>query len=464
MGALVVVGCVRAPVPSSLPAEPPSLWVDAFASAGGDGGVEAALKTMPALREPARLHVRSGLYAGPFSFPAGTTLEGHGEAVLFLEGTGTVVTASAPLTLKHVSIQGGSVGLVATAPISLEQVKFSGHRVVALQVLDAGVEARALEVTSRLDSAGLDAINASVKVEGAKFDGPLSFGLRAADSTVKLSKVTSVGAASVVQVLRGSLELDGLDASGGLRTALSLSSAQGDLSNLDVTGFEYAVLALKSTVGLRHATLRGARFCGASFLNSKPTLEAVSIERAGSGGGVQLLDSESDVKTLSVANTVASGVLVRKGKARIDSLVVRDLRGEPGPDGALLSGDGLQVRDAEVELGSLEAEGIDGAAVYASNVAKVVAKRIDVRSSGFGAAVVERKSMLFAESVTSRASRGPSIAAPEDGLIDVKWLSAQGGDVSVWADCASGSFVTVGAVDEGTVLPRLRCLERPKGM
>ncbi|MBL8938390.1 MAG: hypothetical protein JNM69_27740 [Archangium sp.] len=462
MGALLVVGCVRAPVQPLLPSAPHELWVDAFAREGGDGGVEAALKVMPVLQEAARVHVRSGLYAGPFSFPAGTSLEGHGEAVLYLEGTGTVVTARAPLQLKHLSIQGGAVGVLATAPLSLDEVKFSGHRVAALQVLDAGAEARAIEVASRLDTVGVEAINASVTISGAKLDGPLAFGVRAADSAVRLSRVTSVGAASVVQVLRGALELDGLDASGGLRTAISVSSANGVLSNLDVTGFEYAALALKSTVELRHARLRGARFCGASFVSSKPTLDDVVIERAGSGGGVQLLDADSDVRTLTVMNTLASGLLVRKGKARIGRLVVRDLRGEPGPDGALLSGDGLQVRDAEVELGSLEADTLDGAGVYASSVAKVVAKRIDVRSSGFGAVVVERKSMLFAESITSRASRGPSIAAPEDGLIDVKSLSAQGGDVSVWADCASGSFVTVGAVDEGTVLPRLRCLEQPK--
>ncbi|MBM4777437.1 MAG: hypothetical protein GQE15_07010 [Archangiaceae bacterium] len=462
MGALLVVGCVRAPVQPVLPVEPPVLWVDAFAAEGGDGGVEAALKTVPLLREAARVHVRSGLYAGPFVFPAGTTLEGHGEAVLFLEGAGTVITANAPLELKHLSIQGGAVGVLATAPLSLAQVKFSGHRVAALQVFDAGVEARALEVASRLDTVGVDAINASVTVSGVKLDGPLSFGVRSADSTVRLSKVTSVGPSSVVQVQRGSLEVEGLDASGGMRTAISLSSARGVLSNLDVTGFEYAVLGVKSTVDVRHAKLRGARFCGASFLGSKPTFDDVFIERAGSGGGVQLLDSDSEVKTLTVSNSLSSGLLVRQGKARIGSLVVRDLRGEPGPDGALFSGDGLQVRDAQVELTSLEADTIDGAGVYASNVAKVVAGRIDVRSSGFGAAVVERKSMLFAETITSRASRGPSIAVPEDGLIDVKSLSAQGGDVSVWADCASGSFVTVGAVDEGTVLPRLTCLGRSK--
>lgn len=463
MGALLVVGCVRAPVQPVVPSEPPVLWVDAFASEGGDGGVGAALKTMPVLREATRVHLRSGLYAGPFTFPAGTSLEGHGEAVLFVEGAGTVVTANEPLQLKHVSIQGGAVGVLATAQLTLDQVKFSGHRVAALQVFDAGVEARTLGISSRLDTVGVDAINASVTLSGVKLDGPLSFGVRAADSAVRLSKVSSVGPASVVQVLRGSLDLDRLDASGGMRTAVSLSSARGGLTNLDVTGFEYAVLSVKSTVELAHAKLRGARFCGASFLNSKPTLDDVAIERAGSGGGVQLLDSDSEVKTLTVSNTLSSGLLVRKGRARIGSLVVRDLRGEPGPDGALFSGDGLQVRDAEVELTSLEADTIDGAGVYASNVAKVVAKRIDVRSSGFGAAVVERKSMLFAESITSRASRGPSIAAPEDALIDVKWLSAQGGDVSVWADCATGSFVTVGAIDEATVLPRLRCLEWPKG-
>lgn len=462
MGALVVVGCVRAPMPPSLPAEPPSLWVDAFASAGGDGGVEAALKTMPALREPARLHVRSGLYAGPFSFPAGTTLEGHGEAVLFLEGTGTVVTASAPLALKHVSIQGGSVGLLATAFTTLEQVKFSGHRVAALQVLDAGVEARSLEVTSRLDSVGLDAINASLSLDGLKLEGPLAFGVRVADSTLSARQVRADGQSTVVQGLRSSVTVDLLEATGGRRNAVFLSQGAARLSKLNISGFEYAVLGTNTDVVLDGLSARGPHVTAFSFMGSKVTLRNATVERAGSLGGGQLLDCVSRVEGLVVSQAVASGLMVRKGVAFIEALTVTGIRGEVEPDGTIVTGDGLQVRDAEVTLGTLSAEDLDGAGLYAANFAKVTAQRIDVKRSGTGAAVVERKSTLVADSISSRGSRGPSIAVPEEGFIDVKRLSAQGGDVSVWADCASGSFVTIGAVDEATVLPRLRCLERPK--
>lgn len=462
MGALVVVGCVRAPVQPVLPVEPPSLWVDAFASSGGDGGVEAALKTMPVLTEAARLHVRSGLYAGPFVFPAGTTLEGHGEAVLFLDGAGTVVTANEPLRLKHVSLQGGTVGLLATAFTTLEQVKFSGHRVAALQVHDAGIDAHALEVTSRLDSVGVDAINASVTLEDVKLDGPLSFGVRVADSTLTARQVRAEGQSTVIQGLRSAVTIDQLEAAGGRRNAVFLAQGTARLSKLNISGFEYAVLGTGTDVTLDGLSARGPHVTGFSFMNSKVTLRNVVVEHAGSLGGGQLLDCDSRVEGLVVTQAIASGLMVRKGVASIAELTVSGIRGETEPDGTIVTGDGLQVRDAEVSIGALSAEDLDGAGVYAANFAKVTAKRIDVKRSGTGAAVVERKSTLVAEVISSRGSRGPSIAAPEDGFIDVKRLTAQGGDVSVWADCASGSFVKVGAVDEGTLLPRLRCLEPPK--
>lgn len=458
----LAIGCVRAPIVTTPPAGPLELWVDAFAPEGGDGGVSAALKQLPALSQPAHLHLRSGLYRGPFSFPGGTHVEGHGEAVLFVEGPEPVVTASAPLSLSRLRVQGGGVGVLATAPVSLSAVKFSGHRVAGVQVLDAGVTGEHLEFTSSVASVvGLDAVNALVSLEDVKVLGPMMHGVRTADSDVKTSKLTSEGPATALQTIRGTLEATGLQAAGGMRAAISVSKTRATISGVKVTGHEFAVLGLGGEVQMSAVVSRGAVAGGVSLVDSKATLKDVTIERAGHLGGVQLLGAESTVDRLTVTDTWASGLLVRKGKATIGAIEVRGIHGERGLDGTLASGDAVQVRDAEVTLARLDASDLDGAGVYASNFGLVRAGVIEVSNAGFGAVVVERKSRLTAERIVSRGSRGPSVAVPEDGVLVVKSLTAQGGDVAVWADCDSGSRVTVQQVTEGTTLPRLRCLLGP---
>jgi hypothetical protein len=468
--ALASAACVGTPLKERLPrveearqsAPLPGLWVDAFAPGPGDGGVDAALKAIPRLEGPATLHLRSGLYAGPFEFPAGTRLEGHGAAVLYVEGAGVVVTAPGALVLEGVSVQGGSVGLSAGGPVTLRRVKFSGHRVAAVQVFDGGVTGEQVEVSSRLDGVvGVDAINAAVRLEGVTLLGPLSFGVRAADSAVTVSKLRSEGPATALQVLRGSVAADDVRAAGGQRAAVLVSKSKGTLARLDVTGHEYALLGTGNTLEVRAVVSRGAAASGVSLVASTVTLTDLTVERAGALGGLQLLDCTSTVGPVSVVDSRNGGVLVRKGRATLGALTVERIEGARGLDGTLFSGDALEVRDAEVDLLQLIARDLDGAGVYVSNFGVVRAGAVIVERSGFGAVVVERKSSVTADRVVSQGSRGPSVAAPEDGTLLVKSLTAQGGDVAVWADCDSGSRVTVQSVGDGTTLPALRCLTGP---
>lgn len=464
MGVLVAVllgACARAP-PVVVAEAPREVWVDAFAPEGGDGSRGAALKQVPVLGAAAHLHLRSGLYRGPFVFPPGSQVEGHGEVVLFDEGAGPVATSEGPLSLQRLSVQGGRVGVLANAPLVLEQVKFSGHRVAAVQVIDAGVTGQQLEVTARVDGViGLDATNASVSLRAVKLLGPLAQGVRARDSTVALAQVTSEGPATAVQTLGGALELDGLRAAGGMRTAISVTGTRARLSGLEVTGHEYAVLGRGGELQVDGLLARGPQRGGVSMLDAAVRLSKVTVERAGGLGGAQLMGCTSQVQSLTVRDTQAWGLFVRKGRATVTELTAEGIRGEPGVDGAMGLGDALHVRDAEVEVARLVARGLDGAGLYASSFAVVKAGSLEVSGAGTGAVVVDRKSVVTAERVTSRGNRGPALAAPEDGLLSVDVLDAQGGDVTVWADCATGSFVTVKAVAPGTELPRLRCLQGP---
>ncbi|MDP3232543.1 MAG: hypothetical protein Q8N26_07185 [Myxococcales bacterium] len=456
--ALVMASCVRVlpPAPVSSPPQRPELWVDAFAAEGGDGGRAAALKQVPSLTQPTSVHLRSGLYRGPFIFPGGTRLEGHGEVVLFDEGNGTVVSTPGPLALVRVSVQGGRLGISATGALSLEHVKFSGHRSAGLQLVDGGLTGHHLEVGSRVDGVvGVDATNSSVTLHDVKLSGPLLVGVRAKDSAVTLTTVSSEGPATAVQTLGGSLALKGLRAAGGMRTAVSVSKTKATLGGLDVTGHEYAVLGVGSDVDLDGLTSGGAFGGGVSLLNSTLRLTNATVQRAGPLGGVQLLGCTSVLGAVTVTDSQAWGVMVRQGTASIGALTATGLRGG--------GGDALHVRDAKVSIERLEASGLEGSGIYASNYATVTAGSVEVSGAETSAIVVERKSTVSATRVSSRGGRGPALAVPEDGLLTVDTLTAQGGDVAVWADCATESFVTVKAVTAGTELPRLRCLQGPLG-
>jgi hypothetical protein len=453
---LVLTSCVRMPAAVPIDSAPATAewWVDAFAPEGGDGSRSAAFKQVPQLRGPATLHLRSGLYRGPFVFPGETRLEGHGAVVLFDEGNEAVVSALGPLSLTRLSVQGGRVGITSGGALLLEHVRLSGHRVAGVQIIDGGVTGQHIEVTSRLDGVvGLDATNSSVALHDVNISGPLLVGVRAKDSTVTLTKLSSEGAATAVQTIGGTLELKALHAAGGMHTAVSLSKTRATLNGIDVTGHEYAVLGVGNDVQLDDLTSSGAFGGGVSFVNSTVRVTKATVQRAGPLGGVQLVGCTSVLGAVTVTASQAWGVMVRQGSASITALTATGLR--------LGGGDALHVRDARVTIERLNASDLEGSGIFASNFATVTAGIVDVSGADTGAIVVERKSSVTAERVTSHRGRGPALAAPEDGVLTVGSLTAEGEDDTVWADCATGSFITVKAVSAGTKLPRLRCLQGP---
>lgn len=457
-----MLGCAKPPPRGPDPAEAVAeLWVDAFAGEGGDGGRASPLKRVPALSGPTTLHLRSGLYRGAFSFPGGTTVEGHGEVVLFDEGTGVVVAAEGALTLRGLSVQGAAVGVRAAAPLVLERVKFSGHRVAGVELVDAGVTGHHLDFEARSDgTVGLSATRATVQLSEVTARGPLAVVVSGRDAQVELRGVKSEGPATAVQTLGGALVLERLDAAAGLRAAVLLANTRAVIRDSSVTAHEYAVLGRGGEVTLERVSSRGARAGGVSLLQAKVVMDAVTVERAGTLGSVQLLSCDSRIGALTIRDATATGLMVRQGTASIESLVVRGVRGEAMPGGELTQGDALQVRDATVSVARLEAEGVDGAGLSATNYATVTAGTVEVVGFGTAAVLAERKSVVTAEVVNARGGRGPALAVPEDGRVTVGTLSAQGADVAVWADCDSASLVVVKTAAQGTELPRLRCLLR----
>ncbi|MDX2015059.1 MAG: hypothetical protein SFW67_33000 [Myxococcaceae bacterium] len=466
MGAALLLACARAPLPPPAPPvtgeRPRELWVDGSASPGGDGTVERPFKTMPALDQGAHLHLRSGLYAGPFRFPQGTVVTGHGVAVLFVEGRGAVVShAGGALRLERVLLQGGSVGLETTeGAVWLDEVKFSGHGSTFVDGANTSLVGTRLELTSNIPgTTGFRVREGRLQLRDARLTGPMRHGVKATGAALAFDQVQFEGPANGVLLQGGSLEGAGLRFAGGQGVALHVLDAGVTLSNVDVTGHEYAVLGA-GTVAFDGLTIKGPQQSGVSLVGGTSTLKHVRVERAGGLGGLQLLGGRHVLEDIEVKNSNAWGVLVRRAEAAIGLLRVSGLRGEAAPGGRIL-GDGLMVRDGRAGVDTLIAEDLEGSALFVANAGAVVARSLEARRCAGGAVFIERQSEATIEQLVSRGSAGPSVTALDEARLRVRDFSATGGDVSVWADCAEGVRVDIARAAADTTIPALRCLFVP---
>lgn len=468
MGATLTLGCARGPVaprPQPVPAErrPLELWVDGSAPLGGDGSQVRPFKTVPALDGGVHLHLRSGLYEGPFRFPPGTVVTGHGVAVLFIDGLGPVVThAGGALRLERLLLQGGTVGLSTTeGGVWLDEVKFSGHGKTFVDARNTLLVGTRLELTSNIPATiGFRQLGGRLQLRDVKLSGPMQHGVKATETALAFDAVQFEGPATGVLLLDGSLEGAGLRFAGGQAAALHVLDAGVTLSNVDVTGHEYGVLGA-GAVSIDGLTVRGPQQSGVSLLGGTSTLAHVRVERAGNMGGLQLLGGRHTLTDIEVKDSNAWGVLVRRAEAAIGALRVSRIRGESAPSGRVL-GDGLMVRDGRAGVDALVAEDLDGSALFIANSGSVVARSVEARRCAGGAIFIERSSEATVDSLVARGSAGPSVTALEEARLVVRDFSATGGDVSVWADCAEGVRVDIKRPAADTVLPALRCLFVPR--
>ncbi|MCA2980552.1 MAG: hypothetical protein INH41_24585 [Myxococcaceae bacterium] len=466
LGALLLAGCARpVTLPTravEAPARPREVWVDASAKPGGDGSLERPLAAVPPLDAGVHLRLRSGLYAGPFRFPGGTVVTGHGVAVLYVEGRDTVVTTQGGLVrLERLLVQGGGTGVsVSGGELSLEGVKFSGHAVAALDAVGASVEGAKVEVTGGIPGVtGFRVRGGRLELREARLAGPMRAGVEARGAAVQLEAFTSEGPATGAAVVGGALEGATLRLAGGQGAALSVHDAGVTLRDVDVTGHEYALLG-DGEVTLDGLVSRGAQYGGVSLVAGTSTLRRVKVERAGGMGGVQLLGGRHTLEGVEVSRSGGWGVMVRKAEATIGMLRVASLRGEQAPAGRIL-GDGLVVRDARVHVTTLVADDLEGSALFASNEGTATVGSLEARRCGGGAVFLERRSAATVDRLVSRSAAGPSVVVLEAAHLVVRDFSATGGDVSVWADCADGARVDITRHEPETVLPALRCLFVP---
>lgn len=463
---LVLAGCPARVLPvTGEPLPPPTpapaaaaieLWVDGSAAEGGNGTKQAPFKQLgPALQAGAVVHLRSGLYAGPFVLPPNVRLVGHGQAVLYAEGEQTVLTADGPVGLASLSVQGGFVGLDAKGPAALIGIHFSGHRRVALTaVAELTVEDSVLDGTVS-ETVGIQLRKeARGTLKKVRFTGAFRRAIDAVDATLKVEDLTSEGPAQALHVQGGTTVAAQVAVAGGSGPAVFSAGGALWLTDATVNGHEYAVQARGTKLTLSRVRSNRVQLAGIATVDCTGTLTDTQVEQSGSYGALQLLDSTLTVKGLKVKQARASAVFVRKGSVTLEGATLEQTRGDRDQTG----GDALHVRDAELEASDVVVRDADGVGAFATAHATVTLRRFSCERCRVGAVVAELQSDVKAFGLVARGGEGPVAAVLDKSTLTLEDAEVVTSEVAIWAECDHGARVTLKRVKSNLPMPQSGCI------
>lgn len=464
--AILALGCT--PVTNTVVAEPPLIaapaierWVDASATEGGDGTPGRPFKRLnDALAPDAIIHLRSGLYPGPWALPAGVHLIGHGEVVLHSEGETTVVFAPEAASLESLSVQGGFVGMRAIGPVTLRRVHFSGHRRVALEstgrltledsVLDGSVsQTRGVQL-------GKGAVATLRKV---RFVGAFARAVDADGAQLDVDDLQTEGPSQALHLENSQSIARKLTVAGGSGPGIFVAGGALTLTDATVNGHEYGLQARKTALTITRFTSKRVQLAGIATVECSGTLSEIQTEQSGTYGALQLLDSTLKVKGVKVKQARSSGIFVRKGEVKLEDATVDQVRGDRDSTGES-GGDGVHLRDADVEVKNVIVRDAEGVGVFASAGARVEVKQFSCERCRIGAIVSELASEVTVKGLISRGGEGPAIAVLDRAVVKVEDADITAVQVPVWAECDQGARVTVKRMKSNLALPASGCIAR----
>lgn len=424
------------------------VWVEA--GRGGDGSAARPFGALgealeEAGRGPLRVNLAPGRYGGPFVLPPGVELVGAGEGtVLVGEGEGAVVRAPRGARVKGVRVEGGTWGLEAEGEVGLEAVCFGGQMAGALR-LEAG---RLEAVGCGFEAGAPGGVGLSLGeatrawVRESTFQGAWRRGVESRGAEVELEAVRFVGALTALHQARGQGRLRHVEVGEGPEVGLFVNAGSLRLEDVTVTGHEYGLQTLEATLEVRGFTSVRAARAGVALVGSHGDLEAVRVRGSGGFGAVSLLGSDVTLRDTRVEDADAYGVVATRGRLRLERAELTGLTSRDGD-----SGDGLHLRDVEVEAWGLVVRGAAGSGVLAAQGAQVVLHDASLEACGAAGLWVETLARVRAGHLEIRGSKGPALVALEDGVLRVDTLSARDNAQGVvMADCQGGTDVTLGPV------------------
>lgn len=449
-------GRAVSPPPPAAGAPVPERWVDASAPPGGDGSREHPLRDLRALAVqpgPRRIHLRTGLYAGPFQVGPGTSLEGDGEVVLHADGdVPAVVTLHPGASLRGLTVQGGEVGVALGGGVAqLESVELSGQRRAGLQ-LSARAHAVLRNVTLSATVSGTEGISAkgegaTVDVAGSRFEGPFQAGLSLAEhaaATVRDCRFRD--AVTAVKALDAQLLLERVEISGGRGPAIGLNGVTATLRQLTVFGQEYGLLGgPRSEIELLDFTSIRPDRAGIGLYQAKVRARGVLVTDTGSYGGVQSVDSELELERFLLLRTQAWGIAVMGGRATLRDGTIREVSSTAQNAGS--GDDGIVVRRGTARVEAVRIDDVRGAGIEAAEGSELTVRAVELDRTGWGGLLVESFAHVDARSVISRHSSSAAVVVPDRARLRVDALSSEDdADGPLYAECGQGAEVVAGRI------------------
>lgn len=459
---LLVGGCTRLPEPMKRDeVHRPELWVDAFSPPGGDGSSARPLKALPQPVPPGALvHLRSGLYPGPFVLGDGARLEGLGEVVLTGEAGQTVLTA-AEASLDGVSVQGGAIGLEAGPGVVVTRASFSGQRKQAVVVHGqlSLSEARFEGSVEGIDGVVVDR-GASLQLANARFTGGFRRAVMTEGGTLELQSVSAEGARTLVHALEATSRLAGLRSTLGSGPALFFAAGTVTMEDAEVSGHEYAVqLARGADARVGHLRAHGALQACVAASASTLRLSASSLAGCGPGGGLSLVRSQTSLTDVEITSARELGVFVSNGRLSLMGLRVAKVTGS----GESL-GDALHVRDeAQVSSlgGAIVFSDLEGSGLFVSSFAQVRLHGLTIERARSSALFVEREARVSIGALLVRGGGGPAVVVPSAASVELDSLSVAGGaEMPIYAECQAGAKVSVVRLESTVEQLPSQCVRR----
>ncbi|MBM7118536.1 hypothetical protein [Archangium primigenium] len=448
--------------PPDRPGPGPEVWVDGTRGEAGEGSrtrpwrsLAEALARADGPRPP-RIHLAPGAYPGPFVLPAGAEVVGEG-AVLVGGGEGPVVRAAGGALLRGLTLQGGAWGLEAAGGMRLEAVRFQGQREggVSMGAGDLTVEGSRFEAGGP-GTVGLRIDGARARVRDTVFTGAFRRALEARDAEVDGEALRVEGAATGLHQSRGRVVLRQVTVTPGPEVGLFVDHGTLRLEDVTVTGHEYGVQALQGTLETRGLTSLGAVRAGVSLVGARGELVDTRVRGSGNFGAVSLVGSDTVLRGLRVEDAEAYGLTATRGTVRLSRALFTGLTSREGD-----SGDGLHLRDVDVEARGLVVRGAAGVGVLAAQGARVVLRDASLEACHEAGVWSETLARVSAERLRVQDAQGPALVVLENGVLHADGLVAErnAGGLAAAADCTGGTRVTFHrVVGEGLVGPAVPCV------
>jgi len=440
---VAVIGCAR---PGSVPATrapevPLEVWVDASALAGGDGSQATPWRELrPALAAPAVVHLRSGLYEGPFTVGKGSRLVGHGVVVLFVEGPGVVLEAT-DARLEEVQVQGGDVGLVATGHVSLAAVTFSGQRQVAVSVRGQ-LDAERLSLDGSISgTVGLEVRpTATATVRQSRATGGFQKAVRS-EGRLVVSAFDSKGPATAIHATAGEVTLTGLTAEGGRGPGVFLAQTKASVQDTTVRRHEYGILTREAALTGSQLTVERTARAALGLNGGTSSLDHLTVSAPGDLAGVQVLGGSATLSTVVIRGAVGTGVFSRAAELTLRTVdidgVSKDVSG-----GKETNGDAVEVRGGKLNATALELTRAAGTGILATVGAVVELDGIHCVEPGIACLLAERGADVRAKAVRVDRPVQAAFAVPDEASLELEFpVVAPIPAMWLYAECSAGAQV-----------------------